>query len=274
MSIPQLSLALGPEKPPPLVVSFGAGVDSTAMLVELHRRGLSPDLIIFADTGSEMPESYAYLDVIDVWLGQVGFPSLTVVKNARPKSGDQSLGDALLRNSVLPALAYGQHQCSLVWKVSVIQKHVRKVFAWSGRSRTWGDGVPHVTMAIGYDAGPRDRTRAGKAHGKDSAGIVNWYPLIEWGLDRAGCVEAIVRAGLPVPRKSSCWFCPAMRREEVDGLALSHPALLAQAILIEDRARARGLTSVRGLGRSWSWREYLTETAPPAIRAIAAKVLG
>lgn len=33
----------------PLVVAYGMGVDSTALLVGLHQRGLRPDLILFAD---------------------------------------------------------------------------------------------------------------------------------------------------------------------------------------------------------------------------------
>ena len=40
------------------IASFGCGVDSVAMVL------LKPDYdeIIFADTGSEMPETYAFLD--------------------------------------------------------------------------------------------------------------------------------------------------------------------------------------------------------------------
>ncbi len=42
-----------------LVVSYGVGLDSTAMLVEMHNRGMRPDLILFSDTGGEKPETYA-----------------------------------------------------------------------------------------------------------------------------------------------------------------------------------------------------------------------
>lgn len=33
----------------PVTVAYGIGVDSTAMLVGLHQRGIRPDLILFAD---------------------------------------------------------------------------------------------------------------------------------------------------------------------------------------------------------------------------------
>ncbi|WP_291333094.1 hypothetical protein [Desulfovibrio sp.] len=56
---------MGINTKPPLVVSYGMGVDSTALLVEMHNRGIRPDLILFADVGSEKHSTYAYLDIIN-----------------------------------------------------------------------------------------------------------------------------------------------------------------------------------------------------------------
>jgi hypothetical protein len=36
----------------PIIVAYGMGVDSTAMLIGLRDRGISIALILFADTGS------------------------------------------------------------------------------------------------------------------------------------------------------------------------------------------------------------------------------
>ncbi len=41
----------------PLVVAYGLGVDSTAMLVEFARLRIRPELILFADTGGDKPET-------------------------------------------------------------------------------------------------------------------------------------------------------------------------------------------------------------------------
>jgi hypothetical protein len=109
------------------------------------------------------------------------------------------------------------------------------------------------TFLIGYDAGPRDRCRSYKAEGKASTGTVNAFPLIEWGWDRDRCAAEIAAAGLPIPIKSACFFCPAMRKTEIDDLARSHPRLARKALELEDRAKARGLRSVKGLGRRWPW---------------------
>ena len=64
----------------PLVVAYGLGVDSTALLVEFARRGIRPDLILFADTGGEKPETYAYLPVIQRYLAGAGFPAVVTVR--------------------------------------------------------------------------------------------------------------------------------------------------------------------------------------------------
>jgi hypothetical protein len=40
----------------PLVVAYGLGVDSIAMLIEFARRGIRPDLVLVADTGGGQPQ--------------------------------------------------------------------------------------------------------------------------------------------------------------------------------------------------------------------------
>lgn len=242
----------------PLVVAYGMGVDSTAVLVGLHQRGERPDLIMFADTGDEKPETYAYLPVINEWLARVGFPIVTVVKNARPVSGDKSLSESLIRNGQLPALAVGQHQCSIVWKIEPQQKFYR---SWAPfiAARARGE---RIDVCVGYDAGARDSCRQYKSEGKDSEGCKNRFPLIEWGWDRARCEAEIAAAGLPVPVKSACFHCPASKAHEIVALKTTHPLLFARALLIESSAipkaearRALGKKAAKGLGRNFSWTE-------------------
>jgi hypothetical protein len=63
----------------PLVVAYGLGVDSSAMLIEFACRSIRPDLILFADTGGEKPQTYADLPVIQHYLASVGFPAVVTV---------------------------------------------------------------------------------------------------------------------------------------------------------------------------------------------------
>lgn len=64
------------------------------------------------------------------------------------------------------------------------------------------------------------------------------YPLREWGLDRNACGRVIVNAGLPLPPKSACFFCPAMKEAEIHELRTADPVSFALALEMERRYRA------------------------------------
>ena len=61
---------------------------------------------------------------------------------------------------------------------------------------------------IGYDAGEGYRSDKVLLGDLADPKYSKWYPLMEWGWDRAACQQAIKDAGLPQPGKSSCFFCP------------------------------------------------------------------
>lgn len=83
----------------------------------------------------------------------------------------------------------------------------------------------------------------------------NRYPLIEdWHWTRDDCIRAIQEAGLPLPGKSSCFFCPSMKRDEVETLKRQHPDLYRRALAIEENAMPH-LKTVKGLGRNYAWKE-------------------
>lgn len=221
----------------PLVVAFGGGTNSTAMLCGFRERDIRPDLILFADTGGELPHTYEHLSemdrVVQRWWG------LSIETVRKLYQGEfEGLEGQSLRHHSLPSLAYGRRSCSVKYKQEPQNK----------RLRAWMDdgGVSRVTKAIGFDAGEGHRVKSvveelGKGR---QAGL--WYPLVDWGWDRAKCVGAIMRQGLPRPGKSSCFFCPAMKRWEILDLKKKHPAFFQRALAIEKNARLE--TRGRGLG--------------------------
>src|SRR5262245_34280577 len=106
----------------PLVVAYGMGVDSTAMLVGLAQRGIVPQLILFADTGGEKPETYVYQATMDSFLRSCNFPTIAVVKYV-PRDFKNwppyhTLEENCLTNGTLPSLAFGFKSCSLKWKAA------------------------------------------------------------------------------------------------------------------------------------------------------------
>jgi hypothetical protein len=70
-------------------------------------------------------------------------------------------------------------------------------------------------------------------------------------MGRDECIEAIRAAGLPLPGKSACFFCPNSKPREI--LALPDDLKL-RAIAIEKNA---DLTSVKGPGRRWRWSDLI-----------------
>ncbi len=190
----------------PFVLAYGMGVDSTAEIIGLKRLGIRPDLILFADTGGEKEDTYAYAPVINAYLESIGFPSVTVVryickdfKNWPPYF---TLEQNCLTNGTLPSLAFGFKSCSIKWKA--IPQH-ELVKTWAPALDCWADGG-RVLKSIGYDAGPKDIRRRNHLGTADDPLYEFWYPLIEWGWDRERCIAEIQREGLPVPPKSSCFF--------------------------------------------------------------------
>jgi hypothetical protein len=236
----------------PFVVSFGGGANSTAVLLLLQREGLRPDLITFADTGGEKPETYAYLDRMNAWCEQAGFPTITPVRLSKPVAGDLTLEAERLRLEQLPSKVVGNSQCSLRWKLEPQEKFIR---AWAPAIACYAAGEKPI-RAIGYDAGEPHRV---SIHEDRWCRYV--HPLIEHGLDRDGC-EALIRlSGLQVPMKSACFYCPSSRKSEVLWLSEAHPDLFARAVAMERKAMAGGkLHSVKGLGRHWSWEALVRAT--------------
>jgi hypothetical protein len=161
------------------------GVDSTAVLLLWSRTGVVPDLIMFADTGAERQSTYAYRNVIERFLREVGFPPLTVV-NYAPRHGhyDSLLSDCLVKG-MLPSLAYGGAGCSQKYKVQPQMAYLR---TWPPALQAWSNGQK-LRHAIGYDAGPIDMRRGQSAFDTELEEFV--YPLREAGWDRDRCIREI-----------------------------------------------------------------------------------
>jgi hypothetical protein len=85
---------------------------------------------------------------------------------------------------------------------------------------SWAESNDLDTALIGFDAG--EAHRAARA---DGFARRNRYPLIEAGLDRAGCVELIKSAGLNVPNRSGCFCCPHANKARFEDLRTYHPEL-------------------------------------------------
>lgn len=256
----------------PVVVSWGAGIDSTAMLLNLKRLGEKPDLVVFADTGAEKAATMAYLPVMEEWLEMVEFPALTVVrrKGCDGKHGFyQTLEEECFTKRMFPSLAYHRnHSCATKWKVEPTERFIK---GWLPARLAWSYGMP-VVQLIGFENEKHEIARCNRL--PESEHYSYRMPLIEWGWSRARCIveiendpllnEIATRHGVPVlPPKSACYFCPATKPEELVQLGRTEPALLNKALELEHLVAPK----LRALGGLWSkptkakpasWTEFAT----------------
>ncbi len=228
------------------IAIFGCGVNSVAMMIELVRRGIKVDRVLFANTGGysnlgEKHETYRYKRFFSNWLESKGYPKIiTVVYNA------EGLYREVIRLKTLPSIAFEFKTCSQKWKIQASDKYLKY------------KGVGNRKKILGYDWGESHRTNTD--YSED--GVSFWYPLVEWQKDRMDCVKIIIDAGLPLPPKSSCFFCPNMSEFEIHELKKEDPCRFDKAITMEENAQAR-LTRIRGLGRKKKWSEIINEPFLP-----------
>lgn len=228
----------------PMIVAFGGGMNSTAMLIGMQQQSIKPDLILFADTGGELPETYEHVRHFADWLQARGLPEIIWV--SKTFAGEPtSLEADCLRNKTLPSIAFGWKGCSIKYKRDPQDKYCNN---WPPAREAWLRGSKCL-KAIGYDAGEERRARL-----SEDEKYQYWYPMIEWGWWREECAKICQAEGFSPP-KSACFFCPNASKAEVLKLKQTHPNLLHRALSLEANAE---LTTIKGLGRGqFAWRDLI-----------------
>jgi hypothetical protein len=246
----------GPVRPP-VMAAYGAGVDSTAMLIEMVQGGEIIDIVLFADTGAEKPQTYVYLELFADWLRKRGI--ILIVVRYQPQDfknfpAYRSLDENCFTNGTLPSISFGFSSCSQKWKIAPQNKWAE---TWEPAQRIWAAGGKVVKL-IGYDCSPADQKRYANREGYKDDRYLYRYPLREWGWTRENCKDRIRQAGLPVPVKSACYMCGATKPHELHDYP---PELLRRIVLMEARAKPR-LRNVEGLWRN-SVKGYRGATPRP-----------
>lgn len=245
------------------VLSFGGGTDSTAILCGWVERDLQKtepiDHVFMADTGNEHPHTYAHVERMSDWNEKHGLPRITVIR----KGGRQeTLEESCLRLGVLPAIAYGRKTCSQKFKIEPAEKHMN---SHPAARAVWAGGGK-VEKMIGFEFSERRRWAASPM---EDGKYRMRFPLVEWEWSRPECVAAIARAGLPQPGKSSCFFCPSMKKTEIRALKEAYPVLFHRALRLEATAisspKWRPDTRPLGLGRGFAWRDFEHTTADAEV---------
>lgn len=195
------------------ILSFGGGVNSVALMVWIIQHNHPLDEVVFADTGVELPETYAYLPLVQDYLAmhRVKFTHLEARVRGR------NLYETCWERRVIP---------STIWRWSTRDFKVRPIHRYY-RSL---DAHINQYLAIAYDEFQRMKTSR-------VSFITNIYPLVTQRLSRQDCIALIRQANLPVPVKSSCFFCPFSTLDRWKWLHETHPDLYQKAIALEERSK-------------------------------------
>ena len=229
------------------ILAFGGGLNSSALLVEATSRNIVFDAILFADTGGERPDTYAHITQMSNWAIQHGQPEIERVAYVDKSGKEVTLEQRCIDQKMLPSLVYGFKKCSLRFKRAPQDKRMNN---HPIARKVWKDGRK-VEKWIGIDADEAHRAKI-----KDDAKYTYKYPLVDWDMGRNECRQIMIGAGLQVPGKSSCFFCPAMRIKEIRKLRSCNPDLLERALAMESNAN---LTTLKGLGGRLAWRTVMDQ---------------
>jgi len=207
----------------PTVVSYGGGVQSTALVVLAMRERWAIDEIVHVDlVDAESPRTREYVDYFRRWLRDGYGRDITVI--------ERNMYRDMLDNPEFTPVPWRardasfmlSRQCTRQYKVSPMQRYLY--------DRYPGE---RIRLMLGISVDEYHRMRDSSA-----ARIEHVYPLVDRRLTRWRCQEIIGRAGLALPWKSSCWFCPYRSLESQWALVQRYPDLAGMASLLEDRINA------------------------------------
>lgn len=239
-------------------VSYGGGVQSTALLVLAAQRVIDFPLFLFANVGddSEHPATLDYVhDVAAPYAAAHGIELAELQRHTRDgevetlygrltKAGSRSVPIPVRMSNGAP----GNRACTADFKIRVVGKELKRRGASKAEPAT-------IAIGISVDEIQRANTRTEIPHER----VV--YPLLDLELRRDDCMRVIREAGLPVPPKSSCYFCPFHRPAAWEDQARDEPELFERSCQLEETLNRRRDM----LGKD---HVYLTRFGKPLRQAI------
>lgn len=225
------------------IISLGAGVQSSTMALMAAAGEITPLPVcaIFADTQAEPASVYRWLD----WLeGKLPFPVIRVTAGnlaetscrIRTSKGGNLYTDAnipVFIKNPMPGKRAGlqSRQCTGDFKIDPIHKNMREIAheeiaAWRKAGKPW---PKPIVQWVGIC---RDEVQRMKPARPDF--IENFWPLIDKGVRRSGCLDWMKKNGFPQPPRSACVFCPYHNNAEWRRLKAEEPEEFERAAKFED----------------------------------------
>lgn len=217
------------------VFSHGGGKQSTACLVLAAQGRIDYQTFLFANVGedSEDPRTIAYFHEFALpFAAEHGLDLIELRRTMRDGSTRTLMEeiDQFPRTVPIPVRlkggGFGTRRCTERFKIAVVGK-------WTKAHGATVDQPAAVAIGFSIDEADRFSTR------RPIAWETRHYPLFDLRLSKSDCVRIITDAGLPVPSKSSCWFCPFKGVEDWRRQAREDPELFVQSVALEEKMAVR-----------------------------------
>ena len=223
------------------LLGLSGGKDSSALAVYMRDR--VPEMeYFFSDTGKELPETYTFLDRLEVFLGK----PIARLNMERDPSENRDFDHWLtLYGGLLPSSQV--RWCTVNLKIRPFEEYVGE------------------DKAYNYVAIRADEDRVGYKPLKTAAlrNIEPKYPFQEDGITKEDVYRILEESGLGLPdyykwrTRSGCYFCFFQRKSEWVGLLEQHPELFELAKGYEK------FNEETGERFTWSQGESLEELSDP-----------
>lgn len=251
-------------------VSYGGGVQSTALLALAALGRIPHRTFLFANTGddSEHPATIKYVREVAAPFAEAhGLELHELERTMRDGTTDTILGkiERTARSEVIPVRSSADgppmsRSCTVDFKIEVLGRWLKAHGATEAEPA-------HVGVGISLD-------EIHRANRKPRPYEHITYPLLgaregdpeccrtDLKVRRSDCPRIIAEAGLPIPPKSSCWFCPHHSFNAWVELRNDEPELFDRAVALEER-----LSDKAGAPR------YLTRYGKPLAQVIPDDVM-
>ena len=208
------------------ILSLSGGKDSTALAFFMKEN--MPDIFeklefVFYDTGCDLPETYDYLNKIEVFLNK------KITKVIPEKSFDHIFDTSLL----IPAPH--RRYCTVLLKVEPSLKYIQK------KIEKEGDGFFY--FYIGLRADERNRKGVAPTTLKNRNIMKGIYPFIEYSIYQNDVENILIKSGINYPdyykwrARNGCYFCFYQKASDWINLYKYHPDLYKKAMYYEENGR-------------------------------------
>ena len=222
------------------ILSLSGGKDSTALAFFMKEN--MPNIfekleLVFYDTGCDLPETYDYLNKIEIFLNK----KITRVKP------EKSFDHIFHTNFLIPAPH--RRYCTIELKVKPSWKYIYKKIEKEGK------GIFYFYIGIRWDESWRKGISSKTEQEKKL--VKAKYPFIENQINKNDVEKILINNGIFYPdyykwrARNGCYFCFYQKPIDWINLYEKHPELYKKAMYYEE-------TGLKSNGEVFRWCQYGT----------------